>query len=125
MGSSLWKSVDCCNGSFHSLFVRARDTNPPTAACLEFLPKPPCHPLTHVFAIAKSVLDERDIAIGEDVDRIRAGCRDGPNRLGWSAEVSLVPDAGRERIRVADQNPVAASGVSVLACLLRPRDVNE
>ena len=66
------------------------------------------HPCADRLAVADAVLDERHaVVVGEQVQRVLAGERLDLGSDG--AQVALVPDAGRERVGVADQHRSAES----------------
>ena len=75
--------------------------------------------------IPETVLHERDVRAGKDVEGVAPGDRDASHLLRNCADVALVPDLGCERVCVADQHPIGEAGGKLLPFGLALRDLHK
>src|SRR4051794_3524639 len=89
--------------------------------------EPRVHPAAHVLPVAQAIVLERDVfVVGQQVEGTRShGVRDALDVRAAGAAIALVPDGGRHRVRVADEDGTAPPSRLVLESILLAGDLDE
>ena len=92
---------------------------------MKLLLKPSVHLMTDLFAIAKSVLNERNLVSCQNVQIASDSGRLGSDGVGFLTQVATLPESCGKGVCVANQDPVRLAGSTFFPGVLLGSDMGE